>query len=81
MQIEVKLFALARDLAGRKSLEFDLPPPVTVADLRRAIAYSTPALAPLLAHMVLAVDQQYATDQTQLSEGCEVACIPPVSGG
>ena len=31
--------------------------------------------------MMFAIDAEYATDETNVTPGCEVACIPPVSGG
>lgn len=31
--------------------------------------------------MAIAVNQSYATDDTNLTEGAEIVIIPPVSGG
>ena len=81
MRIQVKLFALAGELAGRGGIELDLPLQATVADLRRALVEQTPALAPLVPRMMVAVNMDYAVDDRVLAEGDEVACIPPVSGG
>ena len=81
MLIRVKLFAVARDLAGTGELEMNLPPSSTVSTLRAALAERVPALAPLLPHMQIAVDSRYATDDEPISPQSEVAVIPPVSGG
>ena len=81
MNVTVKLFAAARDRAGADEVVLDLPSSATVADLRRQLAEEHSSLQPLLAHVLFAVDAQYAKDDTPLTEGCEVACIPPVSGG
>ncbi|MCU0874664.1 MAG: MoaD/ThiS family protein [Pirellulaceae bacterium] len=81
MKAAVRVFALARQLAGRESLVVDLPPGATVADLRRAIADQHPALAGLVAQALFAVNADYATDATPISAGADLACIPPVSGG
>jgi sulfur-carrier protein len=81
MTIRVRLFAAARQLAGRESLSVEVPGGATVAELRQAMARLCPELATLLPHVVFAVDAEYAGDADRVAEGCEVACIPPVSGG
>jgi sulfur-carrier protein len=81
MKIRVRLFAAARQLAGRESLIVELADGATVAELRLVLAGLCPELTTLLPHALWAVDAEYARDQDRVSEGCEVACIPPVSGG
>ncbi len=81
MTVTVLLFARARDLAGAASLTLDLPPAATVADLRRALAQSRPALAPLLARSAIALDNDFAGDDRPLAGATEIALLPPVSGG
>jgi molybdopterin converting factor small subunit len=81
MKATVRVFALARQLAGQESLVVDLPSGATVADLRRAIADQYPALAGLVVHTLFAVNTQYAVDDTPIPADADLACIPPVSGG
>ena len=81
MKATVKVFALARQLAGQAALAVDLPPGATVADLRRAIADQHPALANLVAQALFAVNADYASDATSIPPDADLACIPPVSGG
>jgi molybdopterin converting factor small subunit len=81
MTVIVKLFALAKELAGRGELAVDVPAGATLADLRRTIAREHPALENVLAHSLWAVDAGYADDSTRLTEQSRVALIPPVSGG
>jgi molybdopterin converting factor subunit 1 len=81
MKVQVRLFAAARQCAGQDQLEVHLPPGATVADLRQALAESVPNLAELLPRVLFAVDAQYASNTTPVSESAEIACIPPVSGG
>ena len=81
MKVEVKFFALAQQQAGRESLEMELAESATVADLRRQIASSIPELADLLDHTMIAVNHKYVANEEILSDGAEVAIIPPVSGG
>lgn len=79
--VTVKVFALARQLAGQDQIQVDLPPRATVGDLRRAIATRFPALAALTAQSLFAVNAEYARDETPLPAGADLAWIPPVSGG
>lgn len=81
MRIRVKLFAVARDLAGRSELELELPSRANVAALRAEIVRQVPAFEPLLPYMQVAVDSLYATDDEPIGPQSEVAVIPPVSGG
>jgi molybdenum cofactor cytidylyltransferase len=77
----VRLFALAKDLAGCPEIDVELPAAPTVADLRVALAACLPALGPLWPKVVIAVDEEYALDHTVISPGSRIAVIPPVSGG
>lgn len=81
MKVEVKLFAVARQVAGAEVVTLDVAEEATVADVRAALAQQHPALAANLRHMLLAVDTEYATDATPVSARSEIAVIPPVSGG
>jgi molybdopterin synthase catalytic subunit len=40
-----------------------------------------PALGPLMKHLRVAVEQEFATGDTVLRDGAQVALIPPVAGG
>ena len=81
MKATVKVFALARQLAGQDQIRVDLPPEATVGDLRRSITAQFPGLAALTAQALFAVNADYATDETPIAPGADLACIPPVSGG
>jgi molybdenum cofactor cytidylyltransferase len=79
--LRVRLFAIAKDRAGRSEIEVRLARPATVADLRAALAAQHPALAALAPHVMVAVDSDYAADGTSVAPDSQVALIPPVSGG
>jgi molybdopterin converting factor small subunit len=81
MQLNVKLFARARDLAGSGIIAVDLPDPANVADLRHALSTQYPVLRPLISSLLVAVGTEYASNETELTAGTDVACFPPVSGG
>jgi molybdopterin converting factor subunit 1 len=81
MKVRVLLFARARDLAGRDTVEMDLPAGATVAQLRERLASELPALAGFVRRCAVAVEGEYAGEGDVVREGVEVAVIPPVSGG
>ena len=81
MTIQVRLFARARDLAGAGAVSVELPAPATVAELRDRLGEVCPALRPLLPRSAVAVDEEFAKDDSVIPAGAEVALLPPVSGG
>ena len=81
MNVVVKLFAGARELAGQETVSVELPAAATVGELRKALLVVSPALKPLLPHALFAIDANYADDQSPIPEHSDIACIPPVSGG
>ena len=60
-------------------MEVEPGSPVSGLALRLATTY--PAVFPNASNLVIAVNQEYATPETILQQGDEVALIPPVSGG
>lgn len=81
MKIIVRLFAVARQLAGRETIELEVSPGTTIGQLRALVAAEIPDLAPVLPHVLFAVGSAYARDDEPIPPGAQVACIPPVSGG
>jgi molybdopterin converting factor subunit 1 len=81
MILRVKLFAVAKERAGRESVEVEIGDGGTVRELRAALATQHPPLADLIERVRLAVNNEYARDELVLRPGAEVAVIPPVSGG
>lgn len=74
---------MLRERAGADVVEVDLPEGATVADALRGVGEQHAALAPVLDSLaiVMAVNREYADPATPLSDGDELALIPPVSGG
>ena len=79
--VKIRLFAVARERAGQSEIAIELPLPATVADLRLALALQHPELSPLASRVMVAVNSEYASDNTMILPGAAVALIPPVSGG
>ena len=81
INVRVRLFARARDLAGTDSLSVHLPDGATVAELRGRLVAEHPALAGLVPRSAVAVNDEFAEDAARLPCEAEVALLPPVSGG
>jgi molybdopterin converting factor subunit 1 len=81
MICNVRLFARARDLGETNQVALDLADGATVADLRQRLVALHPKLAELEAKCAVAVDAEFANDEHILTEGAEIALLPPVSGG
>jgi molybdopterin converting factor small subunit len=81
MKVRVKLFAVAKELAGCDELSVELPDGATISNLRDAIVIVSPALGRIVPHVLWAVGAEYANDDTSLNKESDVALIPPVSGG
>ncbi len=81
MKIRVQLFAAARDAAGNAVVELKVPTGANVSTLRQQLVDEYTALKPLQDTLLVAVNNEYASDETALHASDEVACFPPVSGG
>ena len=81
MKVRVRLFGRAKDLVGASSVTLDLPNGATVGQLRRRLAEEQPPLAALLGRSALAVNDEFADEETTLTPDADVALLPPVSGG
>ena len=81
MKVRVKLFAVARQRIGRDTLEIELPDQPTIRHLRALLIENFPALADIVTHSRLAINNEYAADTVPIPATAEIALIPPVSGG
>ena len=81
MNVNVKLFAIARDRAGTGELSLELSDGATVAAAGRALVERFISLADLEPRVAYAVNREYAAREAVLRDGDELAVIPPVSGG
>jgi molybdopterin synthase catalytic subunit len=79
-RIKVSFFGPARDLAGEPSISLDIDEGETVGGVARRLAEKYPRLGAALG-LRLAVNRAYVPLDRTLSDGDEIAVIPPVSGG
>ena len=81
MRVTVRLFARLRELVGDGDFECEVPAGATVDAVWATLVRDHPAIAPYAESMSCAVNAEYARMNTPLSDGDEVAFLPPVSGG
>jgi molybdopterin converting factor subunit 1 len=81
MRVVIRLFARLRDIAGSADLVRDAPAGATVADVWRSLVAEYPEMARYDSSISSAVNADYAKMTAALSDGDEVAFLPPVSGG
>ena len=81
MKILVRFFAIYRERSGVSKKVFQMPPDSSVLDLINVLRTQYPNLAPSDVQIVVAVNNEYASEQSMLKNNDEVALIPPVSGG
>jgi molybdopterin synthase catalytic subunit len=77
MHVRVRLFAALRELAGTAERDLELPDGARVGDVWARI----PELGAEPPGLLYAVNKEYVDAGRELSDGDELAVIPPVSGG
>ena len=81
MRVKFLLLASARELAGCREVELDVPEECTAHGALDTLLARFPAVAPLRPSLQVAVNQKYTPLDTPLAPGDELALIPPISGG
>lgn len=82
MMVTVRWFAMLRDEAGVDSSQVELPASATAADAVAAASDRVGLSASARSiPVVLAVNREQVSPDTTVSDGDEVAVLPPVSGG
>lgn len=74
-------FAVLRDIAGRDEEELALPEGTTARDVWQTMRGTYAKLAEYLEPPLAAINESYASADTVLRDGDELAFIPPVAGG
>jgi molybdopterin synthase catalytic subunit len=81
VRVRVRLFAIQRELVGAREVALELADGADVAAAWDALVAVHPSLAPGRDSVRYACNGEYADPGTPLSDGDELALIPPVSGG
>ena len=80
MNVRVRLFASYREAAGVGQILLELPSGATVRDAIAEISRRYPLVAEIR-QLVIAKNRDYVGLEETMSDGDELALIPPVSGG
>ena len=81
LKVTVRLFSVARDLGGFEAEVFRLQPGSKADDVMEELSSRNPQFNRWRGSIRLAVNQEYVANDHPLSDGDEIAVIPPVSGG
>ncbi|CAN5676795.1 hypothetical protein BH23GEM6_BH23GEM6_10600 [soil metagenome] len=81
MIVRALFFASYRDIAGTDQLQVELPGGASVADLVQRLRSTGGSWQALPISPAVAVNLDYAPLASVLSDGDEIAFIPPVAGG
>ena len=81
LRITALLFGQAREWAGASSLDLTLSAPATVESAFAVLKTRHPKLADLERSLLFAVNEEYASRSHLLTDGDQLAVLPPVSGG
>ena len=79
--ITVLYFAHLAERAGTREERIDVPGDATAGSVRKFVEDLHPKLVDALGACRVAVDEEFAADETVVHDGQTVAFIPPVSGG
>lgn len=79
MKAKILFFGATADAAGTRASEIELEIGSTAGDIEEKLRAEHPALANL--KLLIAVNEEYASPDTVLNDGDEVAIFTAVSGG
>ena len=81
IQITVRFFAAAKDAAKQSEATIELPAASIADDVLTYFVSRYPSMKELRSFIRIAVNEAYVNLDFKLSNGDDVAIIPPVSGG
>ncbi len=82
MRIRITAYGMLRELFGARTFDIELAAKAaTVAELDEALVVRTPAYARAAATTAVAVGDELVRRGDVLTDGADVALLPPVSGG
>ena len=79
--VNVLFFGAAREAAGVGQATFETPIPAFVGTIKETVYREYEPVSHFAKSLMIAVNEEYATDDTALKDQDIVAFLPPVSGG
>lgn len=80
MVVQIKLFGIAAESAGQRTIELEVSDQCDLFELKRKLQDKFPTLESIVPYSV-AVNRAYAKQNISINQNDELALIPPVSGG
>ena len=81
IRVRVLFFASLVDVIGERRRDLQLPAGATIADALRSLSAEVPEFASRSPHVSYALNEAFVSADAPVSDGDELALIPPVSGG
>ena len=81
MRVKLLYFAVLRDIMGEEEAVVTLPEGARAESVWAMLREQHPALDRYERPPMLAINEDYATADSELKDGDELAFIPPVAGG
>ncbi|MCI0693304.1 MoaD/ThiS family protein [candidate division KSB1 bacterium] len=81
MKIQIQLFAILREAAGANQLSLEVASGTTARQVAQILAERFPKFRGHLGTLSFAVNGEIVAAETVLTDLCELALLPPVSGG
>lgn len=80
-RVKLLFFAALRERMGTRTLDLDLPAGLTVRGLKAKFLDEYPEMSESMKSVLIAVNREYASDETLIPLNAEIGLFPPVSGG
>jgi len=81
IHVNVKFFAAPREALDTDQIRLEVPQGTTVEELLDILKERHPVLRSYVRFLSVAVNRAYVGMGTELRDGDQVACLPPVGGG
>lgn len=81
MIVKVLFFASLKDITGQSGIDLELEENAAVEYLKVKITSMYPKLEPFMSSVKIAINQEFAEEDSVIKNGDELAILPPVSGG
>jgi len=81
INVKVLFFGAAREAAGAEEVIITTALPARVNSVKEEVFSRYERVSPFAKSLMIAVNREYATDETVINNNDEIAFLPPVSGG
>ena len=81
MKVQILFFARLKELLHQETVEITVPENSSVSDVFKVLTIQYPEIESFRKSILIAINQEFATWETLINEGDELALFPPVSGG